>query len=187
MNFLEGCWGPAQWPGFSGNRRCREGEAGMVKRREHRQIGRFQFRLPVDMPRLDPVTKTQFGVRSMSIGRSGFGAFLMQFRPRWPAPLPGGGGSLTPQARLVTVQRIQSTVAAAAMHLRAITSPSCRPPPHLNFPQCLRLRGLSPAAAYRLRFLGTLRFMTTILPSSLQPPLHARRYARGDCPRCRTK
>jgi len=38
---------------------------------------------------LDRVTKTQCGVRSMSIGRSGFGALLMQFWPRWHAPLPG--------------------------------------------------------------------------------------------------
>jgi|GEM_PF-5328402 len=51
---------------------------------------------------------------------------------------------------------------------------------------CLRLRGLSPATAQSLRFLGTLRFVTILL--SGQPPLvHACHCARGDCPRCRTK
>ena len=38
----------------------------MTRRREHRQIRRFQFRLPVDIPRLVRFTKTQRGVRSMS-------------------------------------------------------------------------------------------------------------------------
>jgi|GEM_PF-3354221 len=55
-----------------------------------------------------------------------------------------------------------------------------------SFPRCLRLRGLSPAIVQSLRFLGTLRFVT-ILPSSQPPLLHARRRARGDCPRCHTK
>jgi len=51
--------------------------------------------------------------------------------------------------------------------------------------QCLRLRGLSPATAQSLRFLGTLRFVT-ILPSSQPPLLHGFRRACGDCSRCHT-
>jgi len=76
-------------------------------------------------------------------------------------------------------------VAVGAMHLRAVTSPFCRPRP-TSFPRCLRLRGLSPATAQSLRFLGTLRIVT-ILPFSQRPLVHACRRARRDCPRCCTK
>ena len=38
---------------------CGRHAVGKVKRSEHAQIGRFQFRLPVEPPRLDRVTKTQ--------------------------------------------------------------------------------------------------------------------------------
>jgi carboxylesterase type B len=39
----------AQWHWLCGRRRCREGEAGMVKRRENGEIGIFSLCLPVDI------------------------------------------------------------------------------------------------------------------------------------------
>ena len=62
---------------------------GMTKRCKQGQIGRFQFRLPVEIPQPDRVTKTQCGVRPMSIGRCGPGELRLRCWPRGHAPLPG--------------------------------------------------------------------------------------------------
>jgi hypothetical protein len=43
----------AQWHWIFGKTQCQEGEAGMTKRCEQGQIERFQFRLPVEIPRPD--------------------------------------------------------------------------------------------------------------------------------------
>jgi len=48
----------------------------MLKNVKPGKLGCFQFRLPVDIPRLDRVAKTQCGVRSMSIGRPVFAETL---------------------------------------------------------------------------------------------------------------
>jgi hypothetical protein len=73
-----------------GNTRVwRRAGPGMAKRCEQGQIGTFQFRLPVEIPRPDRVTKTPCGVRPMSIGRCGPGELLRRYQPRGHAPLPG--------------------------------------------------------------------------------------------------
>ena len=123
------------------NRRVktREGEAGMVKRREHGQFGRFQVHLPVDIPRLDDVTK-----RSVARGRcQSAGQALVRsrcgsgrpdtHRHRVIAPTPHAlsrcSGSKAPSQFCYRCHAPQGQ-----MHLRVITSPSCRPPPHLISP-----------------------------------------------------
>jgi hypothetical protein len=90
----------------------------MTKRCKQGQFGRFQFRLPVEIPRPDRVTKTQCGVRPMSIGRCGPGlapAAMLAARARTvtggltsPArPVTGGGVRKTTSGVLNTVSPFQ--------------------------------------------------------------------------------
>jgi hypothetical protein len=65
---------------------------GLVKRCEQGQVGRFQFRLQVEIPRPGRGTKTQCGVRPTSIGRCG----PRELRLRcWPARARTVTGGLT--------------------------------------------------------------------------------------------